>query len=85
MFAYCPMVNQRACGVGKETTTEAALGATDIEQVVYSKEMRYRGGSQKVREYDFCHYEVHKSDEMTSDRINKMREAATGGKVLLNI
>jgi hypothetical protein len=79
MFAYCPLLSQRNCGISKETTAEPELYATDIEQVVYSKEMRYRGGSQKVREYDFCHYELQKSRTMTDERIKTLREEATGG------
>ena len=45
--------------------------------------MRYRGGSQKVREYDFCHYELQKSEEMTKEKIDKLRSEATGGRVNL--
>lgn len=77
MFAYCSTVNQRACGISKETSTESALKVKDIEQVVYSKEMRYRLGTVQVREYDFCHYELAKDpDPKMQEIIDEMKKKA---------
>lgn len=45
MYAFCPLLSQRACGVSNDAAAEASLNATTSEQVVYSKEMRYRLGS----------------------------------------
>lgn len=56
----------------------------ESEQIVYSKEMRFREGSQDTREYDFCHYEITKNTELTQDKVDKLRKSATGGKVSLN-
>lgn len=43
--------------------------------------MRYRHGKSDFREYDFCHYELTKSEEMSNFEIDKLRKEATGGKV----
>lgn len=46
--------------------------------------MRFREGSQDVREYDFCHYEIIRNAELTKDKVDKLRKSATGGKVSIN-
>merc|ERR1711981_427789 len=46
--------------------------------------MRYRLGSQDVREYDFCHYEILKSADLTNFKVDKLRKEATGGKVSIH-
>ena len=47
------------------------IEATDDEQVVYSKDIRYRKGSTNSREYDFCHYLLSKNaTAMTTEKLD---------------
>ena len=85
MFAYCPNVNQRTCGISIEDSTDHKLLATSKKQIVYSKDMRYRVGNESYREMDACYYEVIMSDEMTTEKLEQMSEKANGGEVVINV
>lgn len=48
--------------------------------------MRYRGGTVKTREYDFCHYELAKDpDPKMQEVIDTMRKTAKNGEVNLYV
>jgi len=85
MFAYCPNVNQRTCGISIEDSNDHKLLANSKKQIVYSKDMRYRVGNESYREMDACYYEVIMSDEMTTEKLESMSEKANGGEVVINV
>lgn len=41
--------------------------------------MKYRGGDKDTREYDFCHYEVSRSAEVTDKKLKEMKDKSNGG------
>lgn len=70
MFAYCPLISQATCGISNSNKKEFELGALEDEQIVYSKEMKYKNkGDAATRKYDFCHYDIFKNKKLTSDKI----------------
>ena len=69
MFAFCPAINQRTCGISAKETTEMQLKATLKRQLVYAKDMRYRKGNATYREADACYYEISLSDEVSDEEL----------------
>ena len=60
MFAYCPGVDQKKCGIISDGRDHHNfdLHASETEQGVSTTEMHYKEGPVSVREYDACHYMI---------------------------
>ena len=58
MFAYCPSLTQKICGLSDNSQAyDMNVYADEETKVVSSDQMRYiRGVSQNEREYDACYY-----------------------------
>lgn len=70
MFAFCPLLSQRTCGISKDDKPDVTIRATQEEQIIYSKEMRYmRPSPNHTKEYDFCHYNIKVNDSFPEDEL----------------
>ena len=58
MFAFCPMINRRTCGIDDSSSTDMSLSAGREPKTVKSDSLRYKEGRPDVREYDACYYQV---------------------------
>lgn len=64
MFAFCPGINQQACGISDDkASTEFKIAAGTTKQTLSTDRMKYvptisfeEYSAGKVRHYDFCHY-----------------------------
>ena len=56
MFAFCPLVSHKRCGIDDSNSYDMNLVPTLEPKIVSSKEMRYKEGRPEEREYDACYY-----------------------------
>ena len=70
MFAFCPTLSRKNCGISGEDVPDTKLRANEFVQEVFSTDMRYRDGDQFTREYDACHYEINIDPFMDPNVIN---------------
>lgn len=86
MFAFCPLLSQRTCGIANEDKPEVNISARSKEQIVYTKEMRYMQPSPNhTKEYDFCHYTIAKNESISEEELAKMKEKSVDGKVYIHV
>lgn len=85
MFAFCPNINQRTCGVSTQDSHDMRLKANTKKQLVYSKDMRYRDGNDSYRESDACYYEITLSDRLTSMKIKNLSADADDGDLYIRL
>ena len=88
MFAFCPSINQRVCGVSSSTDIDMRLEAGLEKEIVYSKQMRYitKGTRENPvnmdrRSYDACYYEVFMSNKISQNTKKNLTKNANGGQV----
>lgn len=71
MFAYCPYLKQKFCGISDLDSTDMTLEATSTPQVIKTNSMFFkksRTSALDFRKYDFCHYLIRlKTDEKLYD------------------
>ena len=78
MFAYCPTVSHRVCGVSlDDSIEEMRMNATERKQSVTTTSMKYiptitqEDIGVRFREYDFCHYHVFKNASVDNSNGDK--------------
>ena len=75
MFAYCPMLSQKTCGISSDHVADANIQATEEKQVIFRKGMQYKRPSADGRAYDFCHYQITFNEEsIPAPRLAQLRE-----------
>ena len=85
MFAFCPNVDRRKCGIPNDDQEGFKLHAELGERSsrIASTEIRYREGTQHARQYDACHYEITSSPDITEDEIEELRDESPAEEVYL--
>jgi len=85
MFAFCPSIDQRICGISQFPLNDHRLNATEFEKSLYSDKMRYIEGNQREREYDSCYYEINKGPEVDDEILDTIKSRDINGEVSLYI
>jgi len=74
MFAYCPGINQKVCGISDDSTnTDMTLYATKDEAKLSSTSLKYREGGPTVRAYDACYYLIKSPADFTEEDANAIK------------
>ena len=64
MFAFCPLTNQKVCGMSGTTSTDMSITLTefDDEVIIGPLNLKYTEGDAadrlNTREYDSCYYMI---------------------------
>ena len=87
MFAFCPMISQKNCGISNSDSTDMKIIASEEIKTISTNELGYKHGRPDEREYDACYYEIlpQKEDksigiEITVEKASNVNVYAYSGK-----
>lgn len=85
MFAYCPGITQKRCGISDESTSEnMLLTATQESQKISIDTLKYQNdGSFSDKAYDFCYYEI--KSTLTEEEASALKGDAESVSIQLKI
>lgn len=63
MFAFCPLISHKNCGISDSESTDMKIYATKEAQNISTKELGYNHGRPNERQYDACYYEILPQEE----------------------
>lgn len=89
MFAFCPTINHKKCGIQTETglSTDMGLKAGLGKKHVQSNDMKYKKptSQDQSREYDACYYEITLDESVLEEYIPKKIHFQLSRKQEMNV